>query len=128
MEHALLAEESSVATWCDEAVLGRVAAIARGPLAAAAPRIDGEGVYPLDIMGELGAVGALGVHLDRYGARFGLSLAAMQEASRACGSTGFLMWAHDVCGLYMEQSGNPNLDGERLGAHALGRTLGGPAR
>ncbi|HEY2023103.1 acyl-CoA dehydrogenase family protein, partial [Paraburkholderia sp.] len=127
MEHALVAEASSVDTWCDEAVLARVAAIARGPLAAAAPRIDGEGVYPLDIMGELGAAGALGVHLDRYGARFGLSLAAMQEASRACGSTGFLMWAHDVCGLYMEQSGNPSLGGARLDAHARGQTFGGTA-
>jgi hypothetical protein len=53
-------------------------------LRAGAQRIN-EGYYPLDIMGELGRAGALGVHLDRNGARYGLSIAAMEAASRACG-------------------------------------------
>ncbi|MNE30714.1 hypothetical protein D3C80_1242460 [compost metagenome] len=66
------------------------------------------------------------MHLDSHGGRFGLSLAAMQEVSRTCGSTGFLTWCHDVCGLYMEQSGNPALLA-RLNDHALGRTFGGTA-
>lgn len=69
-------------------------------------------------MSKLGEAGGLGVHLDRHGARFALSIDAMREASRACGSTGFLMWAHDVCGLYMEQSGNPELGGHRLDEHS----------
>ncbi|MCJ2012285.1 acyl-CoA dehydrogenase family protein [Methylobacterium sp. J-076] len=110
----------------DEAVLAGVAAIADGPLAAAAGAID-RGTYPLDLMGALAGEGALALHLDRHGARFGAAVAAMQTASRACGATGFLMWCHDVCGLYMEQSGNPALTGAALDAHAAGRSFGGTA-
>lgn len=113
--------------WQDARVIERVTQIARGPLATLAPRIDAEGHYPLDVMASLGDAGALGVHLDRFGARFDLSIAAMQEASRACGATGFLIWSHDVCGMYMEQSGNPYLTGKRLDDHAQGRTFGGTA-
>jgi alkylation response protein AidB-like acyl-CoA dehydrogenase len=110
----------------DEAVLAGVATLADGDLAAAAGAIDG-GTYPLDLMARLAREGALGVHLDRHGARFGLAIAAMQTASRACGATGFLMWCHDVCGLYMEQSGNPALTGAALDDHAAGRSFGGTA-
>jgi alkylation response protein AidB-like acyl-CoA dehydrogenase len=112
--------------WTDAAVLAATQAIAEGPLSAAAAGID-RGAYPLDLLGRLGGAGALGVHLDRHGARLGLSIAAMQAASRACGATGFLMWCHDVCGLYLEQSGNPALSGAVLDAHAAGRTFGGTA-
>jgi alkylation response protein AidB-like acyl-CoA dehydrogenase len=112
--------------WTDDAVMTATTAIAQGSLRAAAQRID-EGYYPLDIMGELGRAGALGVHLDRNGARYGLSIAAMEAASRACGATGFLLWCHDVCGLYMEQSDNAALSGALLEGHAAGRTFGGTA-
>lgn len=112
--------------WTDAAVLAGTTAIADGALKAAAAAIDG-GTYPLDIMARLGAAGALGVHIDRFGARFGLAVAAMQAASRSCGATGFLMWCHDVCGLYLEQSGNPALSGAVLDDHAAGRTFGGTA-
>ncbi|BDL38418.1 MULTISPECIES: acyl-CoA dehydrogenase family protein [Methylorubrum] len=112
--------------WTDEAVLAGTKAIADGPLSAAAAEID-RGAYPLEILGRLGGVGALAVHLDRHGGRFGLSVAAMQAASRACGATGFLMWCHDVCGLYLEQSGNAALTGAVLDDHAAGRSFGGTA-
>ncbi|MEG9502130.1 MAG: acyl-CoA/acyl-ACP dehydrogenase [Methylorubrum extorquens] len=112
--------------WTDEAVLAGTKAIADGPLSAAAAEID-RGAYPLEILGRLGGAGALAVHLDRHGGRFGLSVAAMQAASRACGATGFLMWCHDVCGLYLEQSGNPALTGAVLDDHAAGRSFGGTA-
>jgi alkylation response protein AidB-like acyl-CoA dehydrogenase len=126
MECATISGDACVDSWSDKEVMARVADIARGPLAAAASKIDAQGHYPLDIMAMLGDAGALGVHLDLYGGRVGLSIDAMREASRACGATGFLMWAHDVCGLYMEQSGNPFL-AERLVAHAHGRSFGGTA-
>ena len=112
--------------WTDEAVLAGAKAIADGPLSAAAAEID-RGAYPLEILGRLGGAGALAVHLDRHGGRFGLSVAAMQAASRACGATGFLMWCHDVCGLYLEQSGNAALTGAVLDDHAAGRSFGGTA-
>lgn len=108
-------------------VLDAVTAIADGPLADMAFRVDHEGYYPLDVMGALGRAGAFGAHLDRQGARFDLALETMRAISRRCGATGFLTWAHDVCGLYMEQSGNPALTGALLQAHTSGAAFGGTA-
>jgi alkylation response protein AidB-like acyl-CoA dehydrogenase len=51
----------------------------------------------------------------------------MAEVSRVCGATGFMMWCQAVCGLYMQQSGNPALMGEALMEHASGVGLGGTA-
>lgn len=107
-------------------LMEQVQHISRNQLAKLANAIDHDGYYPLDVMGALGATGALGIHLNRSGGRFDLALAAMNEVTRSCGSTGFLMWCHDVCGLYMEQSGNPALLA-RLDAHAQGKTFGGTA-
>ncbi len=108
-------------------VLSAVTAIADGPLAQAAYRIDHEGLYPLEIMASLGKAGAFGAHLDRNGTNFGRAIDAMRAISRQCGATGFLTWCHDVCGLYMEQSGNPALTGMVLERHASGQTFGGTA-
>jgi len=124
MDSATVLDRRIATTWTDAEVLEGVAAIAAGPLRAAAPAID-HGHYPLDIMAELGRVGALGVHLKRHGGRLGVAIAAMEGASRACGSTGFLMWAHDVCGLYLENAGNPALSTTLLEAHAQGLAFGG---
>lgn len=110
--------------WMDDAaVLDDVALIARQQLKPAAKRID-EGYYPLDIMASLAQAGAYAGHLDQYGTRYGLAISAMSEISRYCGATGFLSWTHDVCGLYMEQSGNPALLA-RLPDHTAGMTFGG---
>lgn len=114
-------------SWPYEQVMSRVTSIADGPLADAAYRIDHEGHYPLDIMAALGEAGAFGAHLELGGQRFGLALDAMRAISRSCGSTGFLTWCHDVCGLYMEQSGNPALGGKVLDDHVMGRSFGGTA-
>ncbi|MFJ5295570.1 acyl-CoA dehydrogenase [Pseudomonas sp. NPDC088368] len=114
------------ADWSDDAqVLSEVSRIATGPLAQAAHRID-EGHYPLDIMATLGQAGAFAAHLKQQGNRFDVAIGSMHEASRSCGSTGFLMWCHDVCGLYMDQSDNAALRG-RLEAHTEGLTFGGTA-
>ncbi len=110
----------------ESSVLASVAGISRGPLSDAANRIDQEGYYPLDIMASLAEVGAFGAHLDSRGQDFGLAIAATAEIARSCGSTGFLSWCHNVCGLYMEQSGNPALLA-RLDDHVQGRTFGGTA-
>jgi alkylation response protein AidB-like acyl-CoA dehydrogenase len=114
-------------SWSDADVMRRVTEIAANRLAPLATRIDHEGYYPLDIMASLAQVGAFASHLKRNGERYDLALSAMHEISRHCGSTGFLAWAHDVCGLYMEQSGNPALSGKLLDDHAAGRSFGGTA-
>jgi alkylation response protein AidB-like acyl-CoA dehydrogenase len=114
-------------SWSDAQVMARVTEVANGPLADAAYRIDHEGHYPLEIMSSLGEAGAFGAHLESSGNRYGLAIDAMRAISRSCGSTGFMTWAHDVCGLYMEQSGNPALTGDLLRAHTLGQRFGGTA-
>ncbi len=108
----------------DDQVLRDVAKIAESKLKPLANRIDQEGFYPSAVMSELGEAGAYCGHLQRYGARYDLAIDAMAEISRHCGSTGFMSWCHDVCGLYMEQSGNSALTA-RLDDHVRGTTLGG---
>ncbi len=114
-----------IGVWESDAnILSNVQSIARDRLAIDANRIDQDGHYPVDIMGELGAAGAFACHLDSHGSRFDLALRNMSEISQHCGSTGFMTWCHDVCGLYMERSGNSALV-DRLDDHAAGHTFGG---
>jgi len=112
-------------------LLAAVRTIAQGPLAEVAPDCDQKGVYPESVLRQLGAVGAMGVHHgDRSAlgqtaaADFGLAIRAAAEVSRVCGATGFMLWCHQVCGVYMEQSGNPHLGGKALSRHMQGLTLG----
>ena len=100
--------------------------LATGPLEELADDIDRRGIYPKSILHRLGELGALKAHMAGPGkpADYGLAIAAMTEVSRVCGATGFMVWCHDVCGLYMEQSGNPALGGELLAKHSNGQTLG----
>ncbi|MBX2858431.1 MAG: acyl-CoA/acyl-ACP dehydrogenase [Cellvibrionaceae bacterium] len=107
-----------------DAVLEKLRDIAKNELAPLAGRIDQQGFYPVDTMRALGGAGAFSAHLDRYGQRFDLALSAMQTVSRYCGSTGFITWCQDVCGLYMEQSENSHLL-SRLDSQAFAKTLGG---
>lgn len=125
MSNTATAMQDSIIRQDDHQLLADVSQVSTDVLAISASRID-EGYYPLDIMKQLGQAGAFAPHLDLYGTRFGLSISAMQEIARSCGSTGFLTWCHDVCGLYMEQSGNPALL-SRLPDHASGNTFGGTA-
>ena len=119
-----IVDGAALRTELRDAMLERVREIARGPLARDAERIDRNGHYPLDILRALGEAGGLAAHLDRDGGDFIGAIRAMTEAGRVCGATAFRMWGHDVCGLYMEQSGNPSL-AARLDAHATGETMGG---
>ena len=100
--------------------------LAKGPLAELADDIDHRGIYPKSILHRLGELGALKAHMAEPGkpANYSLAIAAMAEVSRVCGATGFMVWCHDVCGVYMEQSGNPALMGEALADHGNGQTLG----
>lgn len=111
------------------ALLAAVREVAQGPLAAVVESIDRTGYYPRAELQQLAALGAMSAHLegDAGPGDFGLSIRAMAEASRVCGATGFMMWCQAVCGLYMQQSGNPALNGDALMAHVRGDTLGGTA-
>jgi alkylation response protein AidB-like acyl-CoA dehydrogenase len=110
-------------------LLAQVRAVVQGPLARQVQAIDREGHYPRAALKELAALGAMGAHLDAplgHGDFF-LAIQAMAEVSRVCGATGFMMWCQAVCGLYLQQSGNPTLTGEVLQRHAQGLGLGGTA-
>ena len=112
-----------------ETLLAAVREVAQGPLRKQTVAIDRDGVYPLDVLKQLGALGGMSAHLDLAGAPadFGLSIRSMAEVSRVCGATGFMMWCQAVCGLYLQQSGNPALTGDFLQQHASGLGLGGTA-
>lgn len=108
-------------------LLSAVRAIAQGPLAQQAYAID-RGTYPESVLKQLATAGAMSAHLpkaDGTPGDYGLAIAAMAEASKVCGATGFMMWCQSVAGLYMQASGNPALQGERLARHVRGDTLGG---
>jgi len=112
-----------------DALLDAVRRLADGPLAELADDIDRRGVYPRALLQQLGTLGALRAHhagrgLPGRDADYGLAIRAMAEVSRVCGATGFMMWCHAACGLYMEQSCNPALTGAALERHASGRRLG----
>jgi alkylation response protein AidB-like acyl-CoA dehydrogenase len=105
-----------------------VHALVDGPLRQQAEAID-RGLYPKDILQSLAAAGAMSAHLEAPAGHsdFALCIDAMAEASAVCGATGFMMWCHAVCGLYMQQSGNPALTQQALQDHAAGLRLGGTA-
>jgi alkylation response protein AidB-like acyl-CoA dehydrogenase len=108
-----------------QAMLAAVRDIANGPLAELAEDIDRRGVYPEAVLRRLGEAGAFRAHLALDGEPdYGAAIQAIGEVSRVCGATGFMMWCHGVCGLYMEASGNPALMGDALHDHARARTLG----
>ena len=110
----------------DVDLIKAVRELATGPLAELADDIDRRGIYPKTILHRLGELGALKAHMAQPGkpADYGLAIAAMTEVSRVCGATGFMVWCHDVCGVYMEKSGNLALMGDALVKHANGHTLG----
>lgn len=123
-----LPRELTHETSADE-LIAAVRAVAQGPLAAVVEACDRDGVYPREVLQQLGALGAFSAHLDAPVGRadYGLAIRAMAEVSRVCGATGFMVWCQLVCGLYMQASGNPALGGDALKALASGVSLGGTA-
>jgi alkylation response protein AidB-like acyl-CoA dehydrogenase len=107
-------------------IVDAVRTIAQGPLRDAADSVD-HGIYPRDILKQLGAAGAFGAHLGPGASAgdYASAIRAMAEVSAVCGATGFMVWCQQVCGLYLQQSGNPALTGAVLAAHASGARLGG---
>ena len=107
-------------------MLEAVRAIADGPLREAADATD-RGVYPRDVLQSLGAAGAYAAHIGpgQSAGDYMAAIRAMAEVSRVCGASGFMVWCQQVCGLYLQQSGNPVLTGDRLAAHSSGQRLGG---
>ncbi|MFM9901577.1 MAG: acyl-CoA dehydrogenase family protein [Polaromonas sp.] len=119
-------ENTALAAAHQVSLIAAVRALANGPLAELADDIDRRGIYPKSVLQRLGELGGLSAHIDtpERPADYGLAIQAMTEIARVCGATGFMVWCHDVCGVYMQQSGNPQLMGEALARHNRGDTLG----
>ncbi|MDP1656588.1 MAG: acyl-CoA dehydrogenase family protein [Hylemonella sp.] len=122
-------EVTSLPPLSGDALLAAVRTVAQGPLQQQVEAIDRQGHYPAAVLQQLAALGAMSAHLDAHAGpgSYALAIQAMAEVSRVCGATGFMMWCQAVCGLYMQQSGNPALMGEALMEHASGVGLGGTA-
>jgi alkylation response protein AidB-like acyl-CoA dehydrogenase len=107
-------------------MLQAVRELAQGPLREAADATD-RGTYPRALMQALGAAGAFRAHIGAGAAAgdYASAIRAMAEVSRVCGATGFMVWCQQVCGLYLQQSGNPALMGHFLHQHTHGQRLGG---
>nr|WP_313099925.1 acyl-CoA dehydrogenase family protein [Moraxella sp. CTOTU48717] len=114
--------------WSDsDKVLADVAYISQTMLAPKAYEID-KGYYPVAEMAQLGAAGAFAAHMSSQGSRFDVAIDAMRSISRACGTTGFMTWAQDTCGLYLDLSNNKSASQQAvLKTHMSGETLGGTA-
>lgn len=112
-----------------DTLLAAVRNVAQGPLRHQVDAIDRQGQYPKAILQQLAAAGAMSAHLDApHGSGdFFLAIQAIAEAAKVCGATGFMMWCQSVCGLYLQQSGNPALTGDVLSRHVAGLGLGGTA-
>lgn len=93
------------------------------------------GLYTTDVLEKLGKAGAFRHHIasqnnghtDLFGA-----IQDMATVSRECMTTGFMIWAHDVCAWYIENSDNAWLkqeilpkmvDGDVFGATALSNPM-----
>lgn len=127
MGNASLAPELGRLPISAEERLRRTRAIVNTSLVPLAEAIDREGLYPREVLHELAANGALSAHLRSYGqpGDLGLSIRLIREIARVCGATGFLAWCQAACGVYLEESGNPALQGEPLRRHINGLGLGG---
>lgn len=121
-------EERPAALKPDEStpMLQAVRELVDGPLREAADAID-RGTYPRAVMQALGGAGAYRAHVGpgATAGDYASAIRAMAEVSRVCGATGFMVWCQQVCGLYLQQSGNAALTGAFLQQHITGARLGG---
>ncbi len=112
-----------------DAVLQRVRDVVASELRPLAARIDGEGLYPSDVLKQLGAAGAFAQHHEGNGEEdainLGLAIQSMSAVAEACLSTAFCTWCQDAFGWYLQNSENPGLRARLQGHAASGAILGG---
>lgn len=94
--------------------------------------IDRKGIYPGDFLKRLGTLGGLGslTPVAHGGTARGLAHAIrmIEETSKECVSTGFLLWAEYALQWYVINSSNRALAAEMLPRMAGGEVLGGTAQ
>jgi alkylation response protein AidB-like acyl-CoA dehydrogenase len=92
-------------------------------------RIDQEGLYPKDVLRDLGSAGAFSQHLSARGDPGDMASAidVMAAVSEECLSTSFMMWCQNACAWYLEQTENDSLRAHLQDDVASARQLGGTA-
>ena len=92
-------------------------------------KIDQDGLYPVDVLRELGAAGAFSQHLAHRGGPGDMAGAidAMAAVGEECLSTSFLMWCQNACAWYLEQTENEALRARLQDDVASANQLGGTA-
>jgi alkylation response protein AidB-like acyl-CoA dehydrogenase len=111
-----VAPTSSVASIVNERLLPLVA------------RVDIEGLYPAEVLRELGTAGAYAHHTRDHGSGpsgIAAAVEAMAEAGKACLSTAFCVWCQDALSWYLDRSDNATPRGRYLAAVVSGDLLGG---
>jgi alkylation response protein AidB-like acyl-CoA dehydrogenase len=91
--------------------------------------IDLKGEYPVQILRQLGEVGAYAhaVSAEFQGTELGLkgAIQSIEEVSKACLSTGFMVWCQVACTWYLQNTDNRTLASTLLPDIAMGRKLAG---
>jgi alkylation response protein AidB-like acyl-CoA dehydrogenase len=91
--------------------------------------IDLKGVYPRDFLRRLGALGGFGGLVDpRFGGNGAGAadvLATIEDVSRECVTTGFLVWCQSTCCWYLNSSTNQQLRDHVLPAVVRANQLAG---
>ena len=94
--------------------------------------IDLKGAYPGDFLRQLGAFGGLGsltpAALGGSGRGLRHAIQLIEEVSKECVSTGFLLWAEYALQWYLVNSPNRELAARMLPKMARGEVLGGTAQ
>ena len=127
---ALALAPTSSATPAD--VLPGLADLIAAELAPKVVDIDLKGEYPGTFLHKLGALGGLGslTPAEFGGTGHGLvhAIRLIEETSKQCVSTGFLLWAEYALQWYLVNSPNRALAAEMLPQIARGEVLGGTAQ
>ena len=75
--------------------------------------IDQQGIYPEEFLRDIGSLGAYGqgVSTEYGGTGRGVlpALKAIEMVSETCLSTGFMVWCHNACSWYLQNTDNPFL-------------------
>lgn len=91
--------------------------------------IDLKGEYPGEFLHRLGEIGGFGAMVTPQfgGTGYGLknAIRVIEDVSRECVSTGFLVWAQYACGWYLQNSSNLAIRRDVLPLIARGIALGG---
>ncbi|GBQ55271.1 acyl-CoA dehydrogenase [Acetobacter indonesiensis NRIC 0313] len=108
-------------------VLEKIEQIAANQLADLVVKIDLEGYYPLDILKGLADAGIFSPFSDKENPDLVQAIKGLAAVSRVCGSTGFLVWCHMACALYLAAAPAAALHDALLTQHLNAEQFGGTA-